>query len=420
MLKLVDSSRDENDIVSLSLDELARLGAKKLLAEALQLEVTEYIEANGSAVDEDGHRLVVRNGQARERRVTTGAGTIAVKAPRVDDRRAGQKFSSSILPPYLRKSANVESVLPALYLKGLSGNSFSEALADLLGENASGLSPSSISSLKKRWIAERDLWRKRRLNRRYVYVWADGVNVKIRIGEDKKLCLLVLIGATESGNKEVIAIEAGYRESAESWSILFRDILSRGFEAPMLMIGDGALGLWKAVSDMPEFEHTRTQRCWVHKIANVLDKLPKRLQPQAKRMLHDMMNAARASDAEVVKREFNDAFADRYPKASKCLDTGWSNLITHFDFPAGHWSHIRSTNPIESMFATIKLRTRTTKGAGNPTMAEVMAFKLAKEAQKRWRRLNALADLHKLVEGAVYKDGNLRYESGESREVVNS
>ena len=284
MLKLLESRRDENDLVSLSLDELARLGAKRLLAEALELEVAEYIERHQNHTDDRSHRLVVRNGQGKERRVTTGAGTLTVKAPRVHDRRDGKQFRSSILPPYLRRSANVESILPALYLKGLSGNAFQEALCGLLGEEAGGLSPSSISSLKKSWSREAEEWRKQPITKQYVYLWADGVNVKIRLGEDKKLCLLVIIGVTTTGHKEVLAIEAGYRESAESWKLVFQNLIARGLTPPWLVIGDGALGLWQAIDETPEFEHTRTQRCWVHKIANVLDKLPKRLQPQAKRL----------------------------------------------------------------------------------------------------------------------------------------
>lgn len=419
MLKLLDSRRDENDLVSLSLDELARLGAKRLLAEALELEVAEYIERHQDHTDDRNHRLVVRNGSGKERRVTTGAGTLKVKAPRIHDRREGNQFHSSILPPYLRRSANVESILPALYLKGLSGNAFQEALCGLLGEDAGGLSASSISSLKRSWSREAEEWRRRPVAKQYVYLWADGVNVKIRLGEDKKLCLLVIIGVTTTGHKEVLAIEAGYRESAESWKLVFQNLIARGLTPPWLVIGDGALGLWKAIDETPQFEHTRIQRCWVHKIANVLDKLPKRLQPQAKRLLHDMMKADSQHDAMATRKQFEEAFAEKYPKATACLAKDWADMLTFFDFPAAHWQHIRTTNPIESSFATVKQRTRSTKGAGNAQMAEIMAFKLLTDAQKRWHRIRGHEKIQTLIEGGVYKDGVL-VDNPSAREVVNS
>jgi len=419
VLKLLDSQHDENDLVSLPLDDLARLGAKRLLAEALDLEVSEYIERHRSHTDDQDHRLVVRNGSGRARSITTGAGTLKVKAPRIYDRRKGQQFQSSILPPYLRRSANIESLLPLLYLKGLSGNAFQDALCGLLGDDAGGLSPSSISSLKKSWMREVAEWRKRLITKQYVYLWADGVNVKIRLGEDKKLCLLVLIGVTATGDKEVLAIEAGYRESAESWKLVFTDLIARGLTPPWLIIGDGALGLWKAVDELSQFKHTRSQRCWVHKIANVLDKLPKRLQPQAKRLLHDMMKADNRQSAEETRKQFVESFADKYPKATTCLTTGWENLVSFFDFPAAHWQHIRTTNPIESSFATVKQRTRSTKGAGNATMAEAMAFKLLIEAQKRWHRIRGYEQIQTLIQGGVYKDGIL-VDKTPSREAANS
>ena len=419
MLKLIsESRRNENDLVSLTLDELARLGAKKLLAEALELEVEDYINRNKSEKMENGHRHVVRNGRHKERKVTTGAGTLKVRAPRIKDRREGENFVSRILPPYLRKSANVESVLPALYLKGLSGNAFSDALSELLGSDVGGLSASSISALKKTWVKELEEWRKAPIEDEFVYLWADGVNIKIRLGEDKKLCLLVVIGVTSDGHKRVVGVESGYRESAESWKLLFRNLITRGLQPPMLVIGDGALGLWKAVDQIPEFDYTKTQRCWVHKIANVLDKLPKRLQPQAKKMLHDIMNAEKKEDAVAVKREFEMAFEDKYPKAAQCLSSGFVELLTFFDFPAKHWQHIRTTNPIESAFATVKLRTRSTKGSGSAQMAETMALKLLLEAQKKWRTISGADQLPILLEGGVYKDGIL-VESPRTRLAAN-
>ena len=252
-----------------------------------------------------------------------------------------------------------------------------------------------------------------------MYLWADGVNVKIRLGDDKKLCLLVIIGVTTAGHKEVLAIESGYRESAESWKLVFQDLISRGLTTPWLIIGDGALGLWKAIDETPQFGHTRTQRCWVHKIANVLDKLPKRLQPQAKRLLHDMMNASTEQDAFSVRQKFEEAFSEKYPKALTCLTKDWEDMMTFFDFPAAHWQHIRTTNPIESSFATVKQRTRSTKGAGNSQMAEIMAFKLLTSAQKRWKRIRGREQIQVLIEGGVYKDGVL-VDNPKAREVANS
>jgi len=408
MLKLLtDHNNREDDLISLSLDEIARLGAKKLLKQALALEVNEYIERSKILKGDDGLRQVVRNGHGKERKITTGSGTIAVRAPRVNDRRAGHNFYSRILPPYLRKSANVESILPVLYLKGLSGNAFGDALSGLLGEDAGGLSASSISALKKQWYEELDAWRRRAIDEHYVYLWADGVNIKIRIGEDKKLCLLVIVGVTAEGKKQVVAVESGYRESAQAWSMMFKDLFARGLKPPLLIVGDGALGLWKAVDEIPELTTTRSQRCWVHKIANVLDKLPKRLQPKAKQLLHDMMNAETRDDAERSRQSFTGAFHAKYPKAVKSLNEGWGELVTFFDFPAQHWMHIRTTNPIESAFATVKLRTKTTKGSGSPQMAEAMALKLLLEAQKRWNKIRGREQLPIILQGGIYTDGVL-------------
>ena len=382
------------------------------------MEVAEYIERNKDHVDATGKRLVVRNGKAKSRGITTGAGTMEIHCPRVNDKRPDQKFSSLILPPYLRKSANVESILPVLYLKGLSGNAFHEALCGLLGENVGGLSSSSISALKKGWKKEMDEWSQRQITEQFVYIWGDGVNVKVRLGEDKKLCLLVLVGVNENGEKKLLAVESGYRESSESWKLVFNDLIRRGLTAPLIMIGDGALGLWKAVEGIPEFAKTKEQRCWVHKIANVLDKLPKRLQPAAKSQLHGMMNAARKTDADIGKKEFADDFKDKYPKAVECLEKDWDELVTFFNFPAAHWLHLRTTNPIESTFATVKLRTNVTKGAGNKEIAETMAFKLMIEAQKNWRKIRGFKEIENLLAGRVYKDGVLVEKKGERKKVA--
>lgn len=390
----------------LSLDEIAREGARRLLVQALNLEVEEYIQKFVNEKDESGHRLVVRNGYGKTRSVTMGGGSVEIRCPRVNDQRDGEQFLSSILPPYLRKSPKIESLLPVLYLKGLSTNDFKSALEAFLGEGTFGLSPSSIVKLKKVWEEEFDLWSTRKITKKYVYMWADGVNMQIRLGEDKKICLLVIIGVTESGQKELLAINPGYRESSESWAIVLHSLTDRGFTAPMLAIGDGALGFWKALRGCQGFEKTQEQRCWVHKIANVLDKLPKRVQPEAKNLLHEMMNAPSATDAMKAREKFEKIFNQKYPKSTECLVKSWPELTTFFNFPASHWTSIRTTNPIESSFATVKLRTKVTKGAGSVKTASAMAFKLLIECQKKWRRIRGdKQDLDHLLNGLEFKDG---------------
>lgn len=405
MLKVVSPKEDSRKDFQLSLDEIAREGARRMLMHCMNLEVEEYINRHAAAVDEDGHRLVVRNGRGKPRTITVGSGSVEVQVPRVDDRREGAKFTSSILPPYLRKSPKVESLLPVLYLKGLSTNDFKSALAEFLGEGTLGLSPASIVKLKRIWETEFAQWSKRKITKNYVYIWADGVNVEIRLGEDKKLCLLVIIGVTETGEKELLAVEGGYRESKESWLSVLRSLVSRGFEAPLLAIGDGALGFWSALRECESLEKTREQRCWVHKIANVLDKLPKRVQSKAKEQLHQIMKADTREDAEKDRDAFAKHFNDKYPKAVDCLTKNWAELTTYFDFPAAHWVHLRTTNPIESSFATVKLRTKVTRGAGSKTTAEVMAFKLLRECEKKWRVIRGREEIENLIEGVAYKNG---------------
>lgn len=405
MLKLVSPKNESRQDFELSLDEIAREGARRMLVQALHLEVEEYIQQSLNEVDENGRRLVVRNGVGRTRTVTMGSGSVKVQAPRVDDRRDGERFLSAILPPYLRKSPKVESLLPILYLKGLSTNDFKSALASFLGEGTMGLSPASIVKLKKIWESEFSLWEKRKITKKYVYIWADGVHVQVRLGEDKKVCLLVIIGATEDGDKELLAVHPGYRESTESWLAVLRSLIDRGMTAPMLAIGDGALGFWAAIRTCKGFEKTEEQRCWVHKIANVLDKLPKRLQSNAKSLLHDMMKAEKQADAEKSRDSFEKLYSEKYPKAVECLVKSWPELVTFFHYPAMHWQHIRTTNPIESSFATVKLRTTVTKGAGSKETAAVMAFKLLDECQKRWRKLRGHEEIKNLLKGLEYKDG---------------
>ena len=396
--------------LQVTLDELAREGARRMIGAALRVEADEYVARFEDEVDEDGYRLVVRNGRARERKVTLGSGTVPVRAPRVNDKRVDeetgerQKFSSRILPAYARRSPKVGEVIPILYLRGLSTGDFRPALEDLLGEDASGLSASTISRLCKEWETHRERFRKRHLGfSRYCYLFVDGVHVSVRLGEDDKLCLLVVIGVREDGTKELLAVEDGYRESADSWAGVFRDMKRRGLNCPKLVVGDGALGAWAALRDV--FPEAGEQRCWVHKTANVLDCLPKRLQPKAKELLHEIVEAPTRSDACKALEVFREKFGAKYPRALAKLDKDWKPLTAFYHFPAEHWRHLRTTNPIESSFATVKLRTRVTKGAGSKTAAVAMAYKLLITAQERWRRFNGHELIADVLDGATFKDG---------------
>jgi len=409
MLRVVhDAASGEAPLDQMPLDELARLGAQKMLRDALEAEVASYLERHRDERDEVGRAMVVRNGKARERRVTVGSGTIEIKAPRIDDRRVDengerQRFTSKILPPYMRRSPKVAEVLPILYLRGLSTGDFREALPTLLGEDASGLSPTAITRFTAIWEEEYRVFHERDLSDRdYVYVWADGIHFNIRL-EDDRLCTLVLLGARPDGTKEVIAVEDGFRESTESWASLLRKLKARGMRAPVLAIGDGALGFWSALRDV--WPETREQRCWVHRLANVLDKLPKRVQPKAKRLLQDMMNAETEESCEEVKEQFVAEYEAKYPKAVASLTRDWEKLLTHFAFPAEHWRHIRTTNVVESPFATVRLRQRVTKGAGSRTKGLTMAWKLLEMAQQRWRRLNGHHLLPLVRAGVTFVNG---------------
>ena len=401
MLKVVSNSTD----VKLSLDEVVREGARRMLISALELEVEEYIEANKQFVGPDGRRLVNRNGRAQERSITTSCGTIKVQAPRVHDQREDSKFLSGLLPRFLRKSPKIESLLPLLYLKGLSTGKIADTLSEHFGGGSMGLSASSISKLIRGFESEFEEWKKKGISSRYIYIWADGVNLKVRLGTDKTICLLVIIGVREDGSKELLGLLEGYRESKESWKRLLNSLVSRGFKAPLLAIADGALGFWSALREIEEFEQVREQRCWVHKIANILDHLPKRVQSEVKAILHEMMKAEKMADAEEEKKNFEKTFGEKYPKAVKSLDKDWDKLTTFFNFPAQHWQSIRTTNPIESSFATVKLRTKVTKGAGNASIAAALGFKLLMECEKTWRRIKGHQEIKKLLLGIEYKDG---------------
>jgi transposase-like protein len=390
-----------------TLDELAREGARRMIAAALEVEVDAYVGRFAEERDDAGHAKVVRNGRGKERTVTMGAGTVRLQAPRVNDKRVvdgeRQRFTSKILPPYLRRSKNVSEVLPVLYLRGLSSGDFREALPALLGDDAAGLSPSSITRLTAVWQEEHETWRKRSLkDRDYVYVWVDGVHFGVRL-EEERLAALVMIGARPDGTKETIALEDGYRESTESWLSLLRDLKARGLRAPVVAVGDGALGFWAALGEV--FPETREQRCWVHKIANVLDKLPRSVQRKAKPLLHEAMNAPTLPECNKSLDTFIEEYDAKYPKATKSLVEARDKLVTHFDFPAEHWKHLRTTNPIESTFATVKLRTRVTKGAGSRNAGMAMAYKLMMAAERTWRRLNGHELLPLVRAGVSFRDG---------------
>ena len=390
-----------------ALTEILRAGAQKMLAAAIDQEVASYVAARSGLVDESGHRLVVRNGFLPEREITTGIGKVPVKQPRVRDKRSPKQrefFTPAVLPKYLRKTKSMEELIPWLYLKGISTNDFPEALQSLLGTDAKGLSASTITRLKSVREDEYAEWSKRSLaGKSYVYLWADGIYCNVRL-EDDRQCLLVLMGATADGTKELIAVVDGVRESELSWKEVLLNLKSRGLEdAPELAIGDGALGFWKALRQV--FPTTREQRCTVHKTANVLNKLPKSLQPQAKRLLHDIWQAPTRAEADKAFDLFLNTFDAKYLQATECLAKDHDELLAFYDFPAENWCHIRTTNPIESTFATIRLRQRKTRGCGSAKASLTMMFKLAQSASKGWRKLRGHTHLKDLLRGVRFIDG---------------
>ena len=392
------------------LTEVLRDGAQRLLGEAIEAEVTEWIEVHAHVRDERGRRRVIRNGHKPTRSILTGLGPVEVRQPRVRDGRPageGERFTSKLLPPYLRRTKSVEELIPWLYLKGISTGGFNEALAAILGPDAPGLSATTVTRLTATWEAEYRTWNRRSLKgKRYVYVWADGIHFNVRLecpGNDRQ-CILVLMGATEAGKKELVAVADGYRESAQSWRELLLDCKSRGLEvAPELATGDGALGFWAALREI--YPTTREQRCWVHKTGNVLNKMPKHLQPKAKAMLHDIWMADTRKDARKAFDLFIETFRAKYPKAVECLEKDRDVLLTFYDFPAEHWVHLRTTNPIESTFATVRLRTRRTKGCGSRIACLTMVWKLVESAAKRWRVLNGAEIIPDVIEGVRFVDG---------------
>jgi len=393
--------------ISDPLTDVLRRGARDLLIQAVEAEVAEWIDARKELVDEQGHQQVVRNGHAATRTVVTGVGPQEVKMPRAHDRRPEpqrERFSSKILPPYLRKAKSMEELIPWLYLKGVSTGDFTDALAALLGPDCPGLSATTVTRLAGTWQDEHRQWSQRDLcDKDYVYVWADGIHFNIRLEEDRQ-CILVLLGATADGHKELIAVQDGHRESEQSWAGMLRQLKHRGLAVdPKLAIADGALGFWAAARKL--WPATREQRCWVHKTANVLDKMPKRLQPEAKDNLQQIWMASTRQQAEKAFDLFVATYEAKYPAAVNCLTKDRDVLLTFYDFPAEHWRHLRTTNPIESTFATVRLRHRRTKGNGSRQACLAMVFKLCQSAEKRWRRLNGHALIHDVITGVEFIDG---------------
>ncbi len=395
-------------VALLSLEEIAREGARRALQKAIEDEVAAYVGTHQDALDSGGRRLVVRNGHKPSRTVLTGVGPLEVRQPRVDDRRVDEngvrfRFTSKILPPYLRKSKAIEDLVPWLYLKGISTGEMSDALVHL-GFDGTGLSAASVTRMTEVWQDQYAEWGKRDLTgKKYVYLWADGIYFGCRLTDDRP-CVLVLMGATEDGAKELIAILDGQRESETSWTALLLDLKSRGLIEPAkLAVGDGSLGFWLALAKV--FPQTKHQRCWVHKTAHVLDKLPKNQQPASKAALHAIWMAGTRAEAIKAFDVFVETYGTKWPRAAECLVKDKTQLLAFYDFPAEHWGHLRTSNPIESTFATVRLRTYRTKGPGSREAGLAMAFKLTLKAQGRWRKLNGSQKLQDLIDGIVFVDG---------------
>jgi transposase-like protein len=400
--------KNPEQIINDPITELLRQGARQLLTTALEVEITQYLNEYKAMTDEKGCQRIVRNGYLPEREIQTGIGQVPIRAPRIRDRQPDPqtgriRFTSAILPPYLRRTKSIETLLPWLYLKGISTGDFTESLTSLLGKNAPGLSAATISRLKMVWQDDYKKWQQRDLSKkRYVYFWADGIYSNVRM--DDRQCLLVIIGATESGHKELVSIEGGIRESEQSWTEVLVDLKRRGLKrAPELAIGDGSLGFWKALSKT--YDTTRWQRCWVHKTSNVLNKLPKSIQAKAKEKLHQIWMAENKVEAERNFDAFIQTYDAKYPKATECLKKDRESLLTFYDFPAEHWRHIRTTNPIESTFATVRLRTAKVRGCFSSLTVLTMAFQLCQGAQKRWIRLHHPERLAEVIRGVKFVDG---------------
>jgi putative transposase len=413
---LVQTGVPSIDGIDGELFRIAREGARRLLQQALEAEIEEHLARHGDLLTQERHKAVVRNGYAPERQILTGVGPVKIRRPRIDERRAAeqgsqyQRFTSGVLPRFLRRTPTVEGMVAVLYLKGISTNEFEMTLRAIYGEQAGSLSAATVSRLKEVWYEEYQRWRRRRLEAsQYAYLWADGLHFNARV-EAERSCVLVVIGAKYNGEKELLGITDGVRESEASWRDLLLELRGRGMTVdPKLAIADGALGFWKALPQV--FPTTKAQRCWVHKTANVLDKLPKALQPRAKTLIHDIYLAERKGQAEKAFDHFCQSYRDKYPKAVDCLTGDRDSLLRFYEFPAAHWTHIRSTNVIESVFATVRLRTSKTKGLGTRNATLAMSYRLIMEARKGWRKITRWQQLELVREGRVFKDGELVEES---------
>jgi putative transposase len=401
-----DTSKQEVDEVGLTLEDLLRRGARDLIQGAIEVEIAQMLSEYENITTLSGNRAVVRNGYLPARQILTPLGAVEVRVPKVRDRSGtGVKFNSALVPPYVRRSKAISAALPWLYLKGISTGDMREALGVLVGDQAKGLSPNVVSRLKAQWAGEYALWMKRDLSaRRYLYWWADGIHTGVREEDDARQCLLVIIGVTAEGKKELVTIGDGLRESTQSWLEVLRGLRARGLEAgPLLAVGDGALGFWAALGEI--YPDTRHQRCWVHKSANVLNELPKSLQSKAKAALHEIWMAASRAEAIIAFEAFLKSYQAKYPKAAEKLTKDRDALLAFYDFPAEHWIHLRTTNPIESTFATVRHRTTRARNCLSRTTFLGLAFKLAQEAEKTWRRIRAVERLADLRKGIVFRDG---------------
>lgn len=401
---LIPLKPPESESFGDALTELVRQGARQIIATAVEVELKAFLSQYQGLKDDQGRQAVVRNGYLPERTITTGVGEVEVRLPKVRDRTGGGiKFNSSLLPPYLKRSRSMEELLPWLYLKGISTGDFSEALTSMLGAEATGLSANTISRLKAKWTEEHDQWQHRSLkSKRYVYVWADGIYFNIR--NDDRQCVLVLIGVSQTGHKELLGLEMGLRESQLNWKTLLLRLQDQGLvDAPELAVGDGALGFWSALAQV--YPSTKVQRCWVHKTANVLNYLPKSQQAQAKAGLQEIYNAATKATADVAFERFIKSYEAKYPKAVECLSKDRQKLLAFYEFPAEHWLHLRTTNPIESTFATVRLRTSKTRGCVSCTSILSLVFKLVQSAQKRWLRIRGFEHLGAVIDGMIFQDG---------------
>jgi putative transposase len=395
------------------LEQVARDGARKMLQLALENEVEEFIAKHSHLTDDNGNKTITRNGYMPERDILTGIGPLEIKQPRVDDRVLGhshKRFTSNILPRYLRRIPSIDNLIPVLYLKGISTNDFPAALSAILGDGAAGLSPANIVRLKQSWEQDYLKWKCRDLSHKsYVYFWVDGIYFNVRL-DDERSCILVIIGADKHGNKELVAVSDGYRESKISWKEILLDLKRRGLSvAPKLATGDGSLGFWSALDEV--FPETQRQRCWVHKTANILDKMPKSIQSKAKSAIHEMYMAPSKEAALSAYDHFVSTYEAKYPKAVECLKKDRQDLFTFYDYPATHWIHIRTTNPVESTFATVRLRTLKTKGCGSRTATLSMVFKLTMEAAKTWKKLKGHQLITLVLENKKFVDGELVEEA---------